>query len=97
MPLYITFVKWTEQGVQNIRETVNRVDQASAAAEKAGGRLVDVWWTQGEYDIVGVWDLPDDETASALILSVALAGNVRSQTVRAFDRAAMQRIIQKLP
>lgn len=56
-----------------------------------------MWWTQGEYDIVGVWDLPDDETASAMILSVAIAGNIRSETVRAFDRAAMQRIISKLP
>ena len=97
MPLYITLVKWTEQGIHNIKDTVNRVEQASAAAEKAGGRLVGVWWTQGQYDIVGVWDLPDDETASALILTVALAGNVRSGTVRAYNAEEMQRILQKLP
>ena len=97
MALYITYVKWTEQGIRNIKDTVKRVEQASAAAEKAGGRLVGVWWTQGQYDIVGVWDLPDDETASALILTVALAGNVRSETVRAYDRDEMQRILEKLP
>jgi uncharacterized protein with GYD domain len=97
MPTYITYVKWTQQGLQNIKDTVSRVQQASSAAEQVGGRLVGVWWTQGSYDIVGVWELPDDETASALILSVGLAGNVRTETVRAFTGEEMQRIIQKLP
>ena len=97
MPMYITLVKWTQQGVHNIKDTVTRVEQAGAAAEKVGGRLVGVWWTHGAYDIVGVWDLPDYETASALVLTVTMAGNVRSETMRAYTAEEMQRILQKLP
>ena len=97
MPTYITLVNWTEQGIRNIKETVTRVEQARGVAERAGGRLAGVWWTQGAHDIVAVWELPDDETVSALVLATVMAGNVRSETMRAFTAEEMQRIIQKLP
>ena len=69
MPTYITLVKWTEQGVRNVKDTVTRVEQVRAAAEKSGGRLIGSWWTQGAYDIVAIFEAPDDETFSALALS----------------------------
>ena len=97
MPTYIGLFKWTEQGVRNVKDTVTRVEQARAAIEKAGGRLTGTWWTQGSYDIVTVGEFPDDETASAVTLSVAMAGNVRTETMRAYTAEEMQRIIQKLP
>jgi len=97
MPTYVVLAKWTEQGVRNIKDTVIRTDQVRAATEKAGGRLIGIWWTQGPYDIVGVFDFPDDETASVLALSTAMAGNVRAETLRAYTAEEMQRIIQKLP
>jgi uncharacterized protein with GYD domain len=89
--------KWTEQGVRNVKDTVARAEQGRAAIEKAGGRLIGVWWTQGAYDLITVGEFPDDETASAVTLSVAMAGNVHSETMRAFTQEEMQRIIQKLP
>ena len=95
MPTYIGLFKWTAQGIQNVKNTVTLVEQLPAALEKAGGRLVGTWWTQGPYDIVAVVEWPDDESASAFMLSVALAGNVRSETMRAYTAQEMQRIVQK--
>ena len=97
MPTYITLVKWTEQGVRNVKDTVTRTEQVRAAAEKAGGRLLGVWWTQGAYDVVTVSEWPDDESASVASLTLGMAGNARTETMRAYTQEEMQRILQKLP
>jgi uncharacterized protein with GYD domain len=97
MPTYIGLFKWTDQGLRNVKITVTRVEQARAAAEQAGGRLIGTWWTQGAYDVVVVFEMPDDETASAFVLSNVMVGNVRSETMRAYTQEEMQRILQKLP
>jgi uncharacterized protein with GYD domain len=97
MPTYVTLAKWTEQGVRNIKDTLTRNEQVRAAVERAGGQVLGTWWTQGAYDIVGVFEFPDDETASSFALATAMVGNVRTETMRAYGREEMQRIIQKLP
>jgi uncharacterized protein with GYD domain len=84
-------------GVRDVKKTVTRTEQARAAIEKDGGRLIGSWWTQGAYDVVAVAEWPNDEAASAFMLSLALAGNVRSETMRAYTQEEMQRILQKLP
>jgi uncharacterized protein with GYD domain len=97
MPTYVALYKWTETGVRNVKETVARTRQNIAAVEKAGGRVIGVWWTQGAYDLVAVGEFPDDETASALALATGMAGNVRTETMRAYTAEEMERILQKLP
>ena len=97
MPTYITLAKWTDQGIRNIKDTVTRTEQVRAAAEKAGGRLLGVWWTQGAYDVVTVSEWPDDESASVASLTLSMAGNARTETMRAYTQEEMQRILQKLP
>ena len=97
MATYITLIRWTEQGIQGARETVDRVEQARGVVEQLGGRLTGVYWTQGEYDMVALSEFPDDETATTFFLSLGMLGNVRTQTLRAFDADEMRRILQRLP
>jgi uncharacterized protein with GYD domain len=97
MPTYVFMSKWTDQGARNVKGAVDRAGQMSAAIEKAGGRVVGLWWTQGQYDAVAVIEWPDDESASVFALSSAAAGNVRGETMRAYTNEEMQRILQKLP
>jgi uncharacterized protein with GYD domain len=97
MPTYIGLLKWTEQGAREAKASLDRSERGRAAIEKAGGRLIGSWWTQGAYDAVLVAELPDDETASALAIALGMQGNVRTETMRAYGREEMQRILQKLP
>jgi uncharacterized protein with GYD domain len=97
MATYIVLGQWTDQGIRNVKDTVMRTEQVKTAAEQSGGRLIGSWWTQGAYDIVAVFEFPDDETASAAAIAAGMAGNVRTQTMRAYTGEEMQRILQKLP
>jgi uncharacterized protein with GYD domain len=97
MARYVSLLKWTDQGIRSVKDTVSRAQTARQAFEAAGGRFVDVYWTLGEYDVVLVFEAPDDETAIQLALSLGMKGNVRSTTMRAFGEQEMARITQSLP
>lgn len=95
MPTFISLLNWTEQGIKAYKDTSKRADAFAAAAQKLGAKLVNIYWTVGSYDLVAVVEAPDEETATALLLQVDGLGNVRSTTLRAFDREEMDRIIAK--
>ena len=97
MPTYVTLFNWTDQGVRNVRDTVERVDRASEMAEqKYGVRLGQIYWTVGSYDLVSVFEAPDDESVSAFLLELGSVGNVRSTTLRAYNREEMSTILERL-
>ncbi|MFJ6564483.1 GYD domain-containing protein [Streptomyces sp. NPDC091412] len=95
MPTYITLLNWTDQGVRDYKDTAKRAETFGAAAQKIGAKLLNIYWTVGPYDLVAVVEAPDDETATAALLHLGGVGNIRSTTLRAFDRGEMERIIAK--
>ncbi|GGU94414.1 GYD domain-containing protein [Streptomyces albospinus] len=95
MPTYISLLNWTDQGIRRYKDTAERADAFAAGLERLGAKLVNLYWTVGPYDLVGVIEAPDEETATAAILATASAGNIRSTTLRAFDKDEMGRIIAK--
>jgi uncharacterized protein with GYD domain len=96
MPRFVTLVKWTEEGIRDVKQTTQRAEQVRRLAEEMGGRLDVILWTLGRYDLVAVTDLPDEETAAAMALRVVSQGRVRTEVLRAFDAEEMGRILQKL-
>lgn len=96
MPTYILLVNWTDQGVKNVRETVERLDRGAEVAEKYGVRLRQTYWTVGPYDMISIAEAPDDEAVSAHLLEVCSEGNIRTTTLRAYEREEMGEIIARL-
>ena len=96
MPTYVTLMNWTDQGIRTAKETVQRRDQANALAEKHGASIEQVYWTVGPYDLVTIIEAPDDESATAMLLELSSAGNLRTTTLRAYGREEMSGIIQRL-
>jgi uncharacterized protein with GYD domain len=96
MPTYVVLMNWTDQGIRTVKETVQRRDQADALAERHGARIEQVYWTVGPYDLVTVIEASDDESATAMLLELGSAGNLRTTTLRAYDHDQMQGIIQRL-
>ena len=95
MPHYVCLMNWTEQGVQNVAQSVERADAARTALATKGVTLKDVYWTVGAYDIVSIVEAPDDETASAALLALIAQGNLRTTTLRAFTAEEFGGILTK--
>jgi uncharacterized protein with GYD domain len=93
MPTYVTLINWTDQGVKNFKDTVDRYEAAQDAMRASGVSFKDVYWTIGPYDIVATVEAPDDEAATAALLSVAAQGNIRTTTLRAFSADEMRGVI----
>ena len=96
MPTYISLLHFTDQGIRTVRDTVDRTDRATELAEKHGARLVQTYWTVGPYDLVVVLEAPDDESLTAFLLEVGSAGNIRTTTLRAYNREEMSGILERL-
>ncbi|HXY35824.1 MAG TPA: GYD domain-containing protein [Planctomycetaceae bacterium] len=96
MATFVSTIKFTEQGIKTISETTKRASAFEAAAKKMGAKVSNIFWTLGAFDGVLVFDAPDDETASALLLHLGTSGNVQTTTARAFNAAEMGKIVSKL-
>ncbi len=93
MPIYVVLYNFTDQGLKNAKDTVKRARENRAENERRGFKIHGLYWTQGPYDLVAIVEAPDERSMMAGLLNVAGAGNVRSQTLRAFSEAEMEAIV----
>jgi uncharacterized protein with GYD domain len=96
MPTYVVLVNWTEQGIRNVSQTIERTDSGAHLAQKHGLNFEQAYWTVGPYDMVAIFTAPDDEAMSAHLLEIGSSGNVRTTALRAFGEEEMSRILQRL-
>jgi len=96
MPTYISLINYTQQGIENMHDSPERLDQAKEVTESFGGEYHDFYLTLGEYDAVYVADFPDAESATKALLTVAGAGAVNTETLRAFPEDEYRDIIAGL-
>ena len=93
MAKYILLVNWTDQGVKTVKDSPKRLDAARKLAETAGAKLGDFYMTMGGYDMVAHVEAPDDATLAKFVLHLAGAGNVRTQTLKAFSEDEYRKIL----
>lgn len=96
MAMYIVLGRFSDQGIRAVKDTTKRADTAKQLAKKVGATMKDVYWTIGQYDIVALVEAPDDETITAFGLSTGIAGNLRTETMRAFTQTEMDGILGKV-
>jgi uncharacterized protein with GYD domain len=96
MATFITTTKFTEKGLQGIRESGKRAAAFKAAAKKMGVKIIGVYWTLGPFDTVIIFEAPDDETATAAMLNLSAQGNVTTTTARAFSADEIEKVVGKL-
>lgn len=96
MPQYVVLINWTDQGVANFKDTLDRAEDAGKLAQQLGGELTEVLWCLGPYDIVAKAEMPDDETATAFSAATSARGTIRTSTMRAFSRDEMKGILDKV-
>ena len=96
MTTYIMFANWTDQGVQHVKDSPRRLDLAKKALKDMDGEFKSFFLTMGDYDIVAVYEAPDDAVAARFNLQLGMLGNIRTHTLKAFPETAYREIIKSL-
>jgi uncharacterized protein with GYD domain len=96
VPTYIALINYTEKGIQTIKDFPKRVEKAREAMGRSGVRMTSVYLTMGHYDAISIFDAPDDASVAKALLTIAGHGNVRTETMRAFDEAEVAAIMTAL-
>lgn len=97
MATYITLLSYTQKGIENIKEGPVRLDNAKKLFKSMGAELKEYFLVTGRYDAVVISEAPDDETVAKLALSIAAAGAIRTETLRAYPEEDYRKIISALP
>ena len=90
-------MKLTDQGVKDIKNAPQRIEQAIKTYEKMGGKMVCFYTVTGEYDYVAVGESPNEDVGMAFVLALSSQGNVRTTTSNAFTREEFTAMVNKLP
>jgi uncharacterized protein with GYD domain len=96
MTTYVMLAKWTDQGMRNVKDSAKRLDKAKKALKDMDGDFKLFFMTMGDYDIVAIYEAPDDAVAARFNLQLGMLGNVRTRTLKAFPEAAYREIISSL-
>jgi uncharacterized protein with GYD domain len=95
MANFIILANWTDQGIRNFKDTTKRAEAVSQLIEQNGGKLKEIFWTVGPYDVVVIAEAPSMEIVTAVMLQVGAQGSVRTTTMPAFTKAEMTKILAK--
>lgn len=96
MATYIVLCNFTDQGIRTVRDTVQRADAVRELARKFGVTVKEIYWTLGEYDLVAQFEAADEASLTALGLAIGQAGNIRTRSMRAFNKDEMKGVLAKL-
>jgi uncharacterized protein with GYD domain len=96
MPHYISLMRWTSQGMAGLPAWRERVEEGERVIEAAGGKLIGVYVTLGRYDVVEIFEAPDDEMAAEILMKLQRHGAEHTETLRGFTREEAEAIIRRL-
>jgi len=91
MTTYVMLANWTEQGILKVKDSPSRLDVAKKALKDMSGEFKSFYLTMGNYDIVAIFEAPDDAVAARFSLQLGMMGNVRTRTLKAFPEAAYRK------
>lgn len=93
MATYVMLLNWTDQGIRHVKDSPGRLDAARDLCRQHGAEMTAFHMTIGVYDMVAVFDAPNDETYAKIALSIAKGGNVRTTSLKAFEESQYREII----
>ena len=96
MTTYVMLANWTDQGIKGVKESPRRLDAARKALKDMGGDFKSFFLTMGDFDMVAIYEAPDDAVAARFTMQLGQIGNVRTRTLKAFPEAAYREIVATL-
>lgn len=97
MANYIVLFNLTSDGIEKIKDSPERVQDARQLFKKLGAEVTAFYALLGRYDTMFIISAPDDKTVAKACLAVSSRGNVRTETLRAFTESEYAEMISDLP
>jgi uncharacterized protein with GYD domain len=97
VPTYISLIRYTQKGLESIKDSPERLDAGRKAFQSQGGTVKAFYLTMGQYDGVLIGEAPNDEVVAKLALSLGGQGNVRTETLRAFTEDEFRKLVSEVP
>lgn len=97
MATYVTLARWTQDGIKQVKGSLDRLDAARKRAREQGGDIKAAYYTMGQYDVVLVIEAKDDETATRHALGAGMQGFVRTETMRAYTEEEFRKLLAAIP
>lgn len=97
MPSYVLLLRYTQQGIEKIKESPARHEANKKAFEAMGAKRIGTYWVMGQYDAVAIVEAPDDETMTKIVLSIGSKGAARTETLRAYTEDEWRKLIAGIP
>jgi uncharacterized protein with GYD domain len=97
MPLYVYQASYTAESIAaQIKEPQDRIEAVRPAFEAMGAKIIVGGFPFGEYDVLAIYEAPDDTIAGALALTIAAGGATKSaKTTRLLSGAEWIASLQK--
>ncbi len=97
MATYALLSRYTEQGIRNVKQSPSRIDALKQTFRAHGAEIKQVYLLMGHYDTLLIFEAPDDQTCARLCLSIGAAGDVHTETLRAFTEDEFRTIVGSIP
>ena len=97
MATFISLLRWTQKGIENVKEGPGRLDAARTAFRAVGAEIKSFHLVMGRYDAVVISEAPSDEAVAKALLSICSRGTVQTETFRAFTEDEFRKIVSALP
>lgn len=97
MAKYISLIKYTQKGIENVKESPSRLDAFKKLCESMGAKVEESYLTMGRYDLIVIVDAPNSEAIAKIALATASRGSVSTETLQAFPEKEYKKIIGALP
>ena len=94
MAKYVSLIRFTPQGVRNLKQSPARAAAFCKTAEKAGVKVETQLWTTGAYDGILVLSAADEKQVLNVITKLVAGGNVSTQTLQASDAKEFAAIVR---
>jgi len=101
MPTYLYQAAYTAESLAaQIKDPKDRVEVVRPVFEAVGGKILASGYPFGEYDVIAVYEAPDDTTAASLALAIAAGGALKpaktTRLLRGAEWVAAQTKAQKV-
>ncbi len=92
----ISLVNYTQKGIEDVKDSPKRLKRIKKAIKAEGGWVKAFFLTMGRYDAVYIIEARNDETIAKIMLTLGSAGNIKTETLKAFNEEEFVKIISSM-